>query len=189
MGNQYTGGKSLEFKLAMAAYYNDGNNATETARKFGMSRTGAEKIIKKHCEWRPHGYLPESVKISIIEEWNSGKSIAKIAAKLSLDPMRTAKFLRDFGIKTEKRYAGANHGNWRGGRSVDRNGYIKIWIEPNSPYFGWAGPRSDVSEHRLVMAKHLGRPLLKSETVHHIDRDSSNNSIENLQLRQGNHGA
>lgn len=45
-----------------------------------------------------------------------------------------------------------------------------------------------VLEHRLVMARKLGRPLLRTETVHHIDGDRMNNAPENLQLRQGKHG-
>lgn len=40
-------------------------------------------------------------------------------------------------------------------------------------------------EHRVVMEKHLGRALLTSEHVHHIDHDGTNNNIENLEVLSG----
>jgi hypothetical protein len=42
--------------------------------------------------------------------------------------------------------------------------------------------------HRYLMEQHLGRKLRKDETVHHKDLNKLNNNIDNLQLRQGNHG-
>lgn len=52
-------------------------------------------------------------------------------------------------------------------RWVDRDGYVKIGKE---------------YEHRLVMSQHVGRPLRRQETVHHINGVKSDNRIENLEL-------
>jgi hypothetical protein len=46
-----------------------------------------------------------------------------------------------------------------------------------------------VLEHRLRVAKALGRPLTSTEVVHHRDGDVTNNDLPNLHLfaSQGHH--
>src|SRR3990170_252966 len=39
-----------------------------------------------------------------------------------------------------------------------------------------------VPQHRLIMQQHLRRKLLRSEDVHHVDRDKRNNRIDNLEV-------
>jgi len=66
---------------------------------------------------------------------------------------------------------GDRNPSWRGGRSVDLDGYILLGSHDRR-----------LTEHRLVMAQTLGRDLLPDEVVDHIDGITIHNAPENLRL-------
>jgi len=61
--------------------------------------------------------------------------------------------------------------NWKGGRTVKKEGVL-IYV----------GKKKYELEHRIVMAKKIGRPLKKDEQVRHRDGNKENNIDENLKL-------
>ena len=64
---------------------------------------------------------------------------------------------------------------WKGGRSINSSGYVIVHRQDGCHEL----------EHRIVMAKYIGRALTDEEVVHHINGDKTNNRIENLRLYPG----
>lgn len=65
---------------------------------------------------------------------------------------------------------------------VDKNGY-RIFNTLRLD-----GRTYQISEHRLVMERLIGRELLPTETVHHLNGQRSDNRPENLELWDKRHG-
>jgi len=64
-----------------------------------------------------------------------------------------------------------------------KNGYTRTVVP------GQGGIRSrELLTHRYVMEQHLGRELLPTETVHHINGIRDDNRLENLELFSSRHG-
>jgi len=70
---------------------------------------------------------------------------------------------------------GSKHPNWKGGYWITKDGYkvIENLTETNG---------KKVQEHRKVLEEYLGRKLTKHEIVHHINKNTSDNKIENLMI-------
>ncbi len=62
---------------------------------------------------------------------------------------------------------GEKNPNWKGGRMETRQGYILVKLYPDDFFYQMAQNDGYVLEHRLVVAKALGRNLHSWEIVHH----------------------
>lgn len=80
---------------------------------------------------------------------------------------------------------GEKHWKWNGGRHITRGaykGYVNVWVSRDDYFAPMRDKGGYVPEHRLVMAKHLGRCLQSWELVHHKNGVKTDNQIENLEL-------
>lgn len=72
--------------------------------------------------------------------------------------------------------------NWRGGRYITPAGYVNVYLHSGDFFYPMVRKDGHVFEHRLVVAKHLGRCLQSWEKVHHKDGIKNHNEYSNLKL-------
>ncbi len=118
-----------------------------------------------------------------------------------------AEFCQQCGCKPEHRrqYRGGNphkwtdarkesyqmqtNPRWKGGR-IYNYGYILVKLSKDDPFYSMCRKKGYVLEHRLVMAKKLGRCLLKSEQVHHrpdVPKDDNREEVLYLMPNSSDH--
>jgi hypothetical protein len=78
------------------------------------------------------------------------------------------------------RHYGKDHYNWKGGTYIHSHGYIMEYA-PDHPEA--EANKGYVMQHRLVMERSLGRYLLPTELVHHVNEDKQDNRLENLEIK------
>lgn len=152
--------------------------------------------------------LTDTQEAEVARRYRDGAFTGELAAEFAVGRKTILNALRRQGCPTRskreaqahlnrrRRQSGERHPNFKSGRSVTADGYVLVAIDETDPLFVMAKDRGRTSifrhgyvlEHRLVMARSLGRPLASHETVHHKNGRRDDNRLANLQLRNGRHG-
>lgn len=146
----------------------------QIARLVGVQFQTIGKWMKKYgLKPRPYGTTGLGYRFMghvLSEETKNKISKAHTGKKLSFEHI--AKI-----IKNLSHFSGDKSLSWKGGRWIDKTGYQEVYCPDQStrskPY---------IKEHRLVMQLYLGRKLLSSEHIHHLNGNKLDNRIENLIL-------
>lgn len=185
---------SDEVEAEIARRYAAGERSGDLAKAFGYSMAGIRKVVRRQGgEVGPRGNryrdFTEAEIAAMAERWTRGESQTAIAQAFDSSQLVVSRVLTAHGFSVvPRRQVGPGHGSWKGGRTRTGEGYWQVHLPPDDPFSIMRNRQGYVPEHRLVMARMLGRPLTDAETVHHIDGDRQNNDPSNLQLRQGKHG-
>lgn len=89
----------------------------------------------------------------------------------------------------QSKMTGENNPAWKGGVTIFKThgNYVGVrYVRCPPEFLAMARKDGYVMEHRLIVAKAMGRLLLRTEVVHHVDHDPTNNRPENLQLFASN---
>jgi hypothetical protein len=101
----------------------------------------------------------------------------------------SAEHVREFLVRRNiaRRKAGPPRGkrnpSWNGGQTIDKHGYILVRAPEGHP---GANSNGYIRLHRLVMEQKLGRYLVPTEVVHHLDGNKRNNDPGNLEVFESN---
>ena len=165
----------------------EGMYAREIAALLGLTHHTVQaymqrrKLSQRQRGGRPRIDRAEIQRLLVTE----GLTQPQVAQRLSCTRSAIERAARKMHLKTARTgpRAGADHREWKGGRILDKHGYIEIYA-PLHPAARKSTGR--VFEHRLVMEVVLGRYLTTKEVVDHRDDHPHHNWPDNLELYASN---
>lgn len=132
-------------------------------------------LCSKACKYQRDRKVNPPLANTVIECIVCGKTVSKYLAPSQKITAKLESCSRTCAGKLRR---GEFNNLWKGGKYIDHDGYVMVKDNGHPS----ANQRGYIQEHRLVMELHLGRLLEKSEVVHHVNKDKSDNRIENLEL-------
>jgi hypothetical protein len=135
--------------------------------------------------------VTDAERATIVHLYKRGLSMNQVASAIGRARGTVGVVLQREGITRRPNYQRGPENRLFGGLRRRSGKYMLHWVAENDPMRTMAntGQRGFVAEHRLVMARSLGRPLHRHEHVHHINGDTLDNRLENLELWNTAHPA
>jgi transposase/uncharacterized protein (DUF1330 family) len=194
--------------------YEAGMGAPEIGRKLGIGTTSVYRVLTKagisprsliasRQRNRIGLFTPEQDREIAALYREKKMSLTQLAAKYNCcvaairnslrrekvvlnRPGREAKKKEKVVAPTGKPWSRTRPKNYGHGSITDK-GYRVVRVDVDDPMRRMAQVNGYIAEHRLIMARYLGRSLRPNETVHHINGNRTDNRVANLQLLSGKH--
>lgn len=184
---------SPEQEDEIVALHLAGKNMTAIARQLACSTEPVKRVLRETGH-RPvpvkggYGAASQDVRAEIVRLYTSGSSRYAVSRATGVWHYALERVLQEEGIaiRDDRRRQGESSHLFKEGKWVGPDGYVRKWVADDDPMASIRNGRYAL-EHRLVMSRHLGRPLTRSERVHHKNGVKDDNRIENLELWSHSH--